>query len=317
MKILRHLTCLIITLLLFSCSPPKQTPLRIGANTWPGYEPLFLARDLDIFDHDTLRVLRLTSATEVIQAIRNGTLEGAALTLDETLSLIADGINVKVILVFDYSNGGDVLLAKPGIKTLEDLKGKQIAVENTAVGAILLHSALDEAGLKPEEVEIIHHPVDEHAAVFSQYDAVVTFEPARTLILKQGARQLFHSGQIPGRIIDVLVMRSEVIETRPEALHQLVNGYFAGLKQLTSNPEEAISLITDIPPGVATEIREAYEDLDMKDLSENWNLLEGNPSTLTLKASSLQSFMMEKGLVKKAAELEEFTDARFLPEAAK
>ena len=65
------------------------------------------------------------SASDIMHAMRNDVLEGAALTLDETLSLIDDGIDLKVILVMDISNGADVLLAKPEIQSIADLRGEK------------------------------------------------------------------------------------------------------------------------------------------------------------------------------------------------
>lgn len=124
-----------MALLLLSCGPAPEPLLRIGTNTWPGYEPLYLARSLGYYEGSPITLVELTSASEVIHALRSGTLEGAALTLDEVLTLLDDGFDLKVVLVMDFSNGGDVLLAKPGIDSTADLRGKRIAVEYTAVGA--------------------------------------------------------------------------------------------------------------------------------------------------------------------------------------
>ena len=64
-----------------------------------------------------------------------------------------DGYQLKVILVMDFSNGDDVLLSKPDITSLTQVRGKNIVVEYTAVDAILLNGALNAAELNVRE----HH----------------------------------------------------------------------------------------------------------------------------------------------------------------
>ena len=129
---------LVLALTLSACSQTPEPPLRIATNIWPGYEPLYLARSLGYYEKTPIRLVEMTSASETIQAIRNNIIEGAALTLDEVLVLLADDFDLHVILVMDFSHGGDVLLAKPSIETLDELRGKKVAVETSAVGAILL-----------------------------------------------------------------------------------------------------------------------------------------------------------------------------------
>lgn len=148
--------CLAVVLLLSACTrPATESPLRIGTNNWPGYEPLYLARDLGHYKGTPIKLVELPSTSEVMHALRNRTLEGAALTLDETLTLLDSGFHLKIILVMDFSDGGDVLLAKPEIASLSALRGKRVAVEYTAVGAIILDAALNAAGLSASDITIV------------------------------------------------------------------------------------------------------------------------------------------------------------------
>ena len=138
-----------------SCSIKPEPPLRIGINLWPGYEFLHVASVLDLYEENSINIVELSNATTVMQMLRNDQLEGAALTLDEALTLIDEGLDLKIILVTDISNGGDALLVKPEIETLQFLKDKSIAVENTAVGAIMLYSILKQANLKLSDIDVI------------------------------------------------------------------------------------------------------------------------------------------------------------------
>lgn len=193
-----------------SCRPNPEKRLKIGTNIWPGYEILYLARDLGYLDGLPVDLVEMTSASEVINAMRNGTINGAGLTLDETITLLDEGVPLKVILLLDASFGADALLAKPTFQDIEQLRGKRIAIENTAVGAILLNNALESAGMNLNDITIVPCTADRHPVCFDDVDAVVTFEPSLSKIRKKGAIELFSSKDIPGTILDILVVSEDV-----------------------------------------------------------------------------------------------------------
>lgn len=305
--------CLTLALFLSACNPAPGPPLRIGTNVWAGYEPLYLARSLGYYEGSRIKLVELTSASEVIHALRSGSLEGAALTLDEVLNLVDEGLDLKVILVMDFSDGADVLLAKPGIDSLADLRDKRVAVEYAAVGAILLDSALDAAGLTASDIEIVACTVDEHLECFPSVDAIVTFEPVKTKLLRQGARLLFDSSQIPGRIMDVLVVLAATTKTHSHSLELLLDGYFRARKYLDAHPEDALKRIALRQGLSSATVLSAYDGLTLPGLEENQALLEGNPAPLQRSADKLAGYMLEKKLLRHPLKVDDLTDGHFLP----
>ncbi|WP_083700414.1 ABC transporter substrate-binding protein [Shewanella sp. UCD-KL12] len=282
---------------LTACQPTDEPPLRIASNTWPGYEPLYLARSLGYYDDTQVNLVEMTSASEVIHALRNHTIEGAALTLDEVLTVMEDDYQLKVILIMDFSNGGDVLLSKPEITSLSQLKGKNIAVEYTAVGAILLNGALNAANLSAKDVTITACAFDEHQQCYSQADAVVTFEPNRTNILSLGGNQLFDSSQIPGRIIDVLVVHSSAIDSHPKSIHELIVGYFKAIDYFNKKPQAAAEQMKARLGLSPAEVIDSYKGLHLPSLHENVEMLSGKTPKLEKIAAELSSFMYQRKLL--------------------
>jgi ABC-type nitrate/sulfonate/bicarbonate transport system substrate-binding protein len=188
----------------FPAAPHEDSvPFRIAANIWPGYEPLHLAAKLGYFAPLPVTVHEMPSSSASLHAFRNRTVDAAALTLDETLLLAQDGIDLRIILILDVSNGADVLMARPEITQPADLRGRRIGVENTALGAYVLSRALEQAGLLPTEVQVVSLTVDRHEEAYltGEVDAVVTFEPVRTKLLDRGARILFDSRRLPDEIL--------------------------------------------------------------------------------------------------------------------
>ncbi len=306
--------CVAGVFILSACGPKPESALRIGTNNWPGYEPLYLARSLGEYEESSVRLIEFSNASEVIHALRSKTLEGAALTLDEALTVVEDEFDLRIILVMDYSNGGDALVAKPEISSLAELRGKRIAVEYTAVGAILLNAALDSVGMHVSDVEIIACMLDEHIKCYSSVDAVVTFEPVKTMLMNQGARLLFDSSQIPGRIIDVLVVHADTIRTHPNALRRLLIGYVNALEYLRTHPDDAAKRMVvrlGLSPG---EVIASYDYISLPGLAANHRLFTGNPVPLQTTVDELLQFMLENNLISRSVATKDLLDGSFLPD---
>ena len=304
-----------LALLLAACGEPPADPLRVGSNVWPGYEPLYLARELGAYDRAAVHLVELPSATQVMHQLRSGNLEAGCLTLDEAIGQIARGLDLQVVLVMDFSSGADVLLARPPIETLAQLRGKRIGVEQTGTGAILLDGALRAAGLEPGEVKLEYLPVDQHEQAWRDHrvDAVVTFEPVMSRLLADGARILFDSSRIPGRIVDVLVVTRRAAITRGPELRQLLAGYFRAREVMRSDPERANRLMAPRLRVSPDAVPALFEGIVLPDLAANRRLLGGRPAPLEHTAQELARLMAANRLLTVVPDLAGLTRDDFLP----
>ena len=296
-------------LALQGCAPPSAPPpLRVGTNLWVGYEPLYLARSLGHYSQTPIQMVEFTSTTEVMRALRAGEIEAAGLTLDEAIYLVAEGLDLRVVMVFDYSSGGDALMTRPDITSLEGLRNKRVGVENSAVGALMLQAVLEAGRLGLEDVSIQTLTANEQVAAYQngRVDAVITFEPNMARLRTLGAHNLFNSRAIPGRIMDVLVVRTEAMASRREPITSLIKGYFTALGHLHAQPQDAhLRMSARLGDNVAAQL----DGIHQPDLSENKAIL----SQLDDKARQLASFMLTKGLLPKKAEAQGLADPSYLP----
>lgn len=288
--------------------------LRIGSSQWPGYEPLYLARDKGLLPSDSVKLLELPSASEVIQYLRMGSLDGGMLTLDEMISLRAEGIPLTVVLVMDISDGADTILGQPGIDGLTKIKGRRIGVEITAVGAVMLESVLQEAGLSQQDVDLVNLPVDQHFRAFQdhQVDVLITYEPTRSRLLAEGAVELFNSGQILGRIVDVLAIRDDAMEHHRDHIAQLIDGYFAARKMMDADTRQAYARMA---PRLQTDLetlKTMFAGLQLPDPLENLAWL-GGASLLSNEAQKLAALMAEWNLIETQPDLTHLATAEFIP----
>jgi NitT/TauT family transport system substrate-binding protein len=299
-----------------ACStPPPLT--RIGGILWIGYEPLFLAREMGLFDDGMVRLVEMPSNTANMMSLVTGDLEAATLTLDEYLLAREGGLDLRAILVFDDSAGADVIMCRPGINHLADLKGKRIGVEETAAGALMLAKTLETAKLSPADVIKKRITGDRHvrAYVTGEVDALVTWEPFATQLQAQGAHRLFDSAHFPGLIVDVLVARADALERSPDTFRYLLAGYFRALDYLHASPNDAIARMAPRLGVTPDEVRAAQRGIRYMDLAANRGWLDGSRPELAPAADHVGRIMIANGLLRGAPVLQGLADPRFLPQS--
>ncbi|MDT8447710.1 MAG: ABC transporter substrate-binding protein [bacterium] len=297
--------------------PEQRNALLIGANPWPGYEPLFLARDQGHFKPDQVSLVEYPSATLVIKALRNGAINGAALTLDEVMQLRETAVPIQLVALLDYSNGGDAILARPQYPDLSSLKGRNIGFENSALGGFFFSRALDLMGLKQEDFRMVPMQVDEHAQAYSEakVDAVVTFDPHRTHLIQLGAKEIFNSSQIPGEIVDVLAVRQSFIKEHPEQVQALVDGWFEGLRYLREQREPAMAAIAQRLSLSKPATEAAYRGIEFPSRSESLSAFSGQPSEFESRAQRLFDYMRHHNLLSRPVDLSGLVETRFIKNA--
>jgi NitT/TauT family transport system substrate-binding protein len=295
-----------------------ETPLLLGTNLWLGYEPLFLARDLGHFDEHSVRLVECASSSQVIRQFRDNTIQAAALTIDEVLLLRERGLDLRVVLVMDISQGGDAILARGDVQDLADLRGRKVGVENSALGAFVLTRALQKVNLSVQDVTIVSVEADEHERAFlsQEIDAVVTFEPVRSRLLAAGAIQLFDSTEMPNEIVDVLVVRADALERHQSHLITVLRGWFKALEYLEQNPDEALRSVSLRIKLTPEQIKQSQKGLHAPDLQENLSLLGGQPSPLEENARRLSTVMVNNALLGKAVVLSDCISAEPLREVS-
>ena len=222
--------------------------ITIGYTLWPGYLGLYLARDKGYFIEAGLDVdLKLyPGLIEPSKAYVDGEIQGKAnLTLDAADEAYR-GLDHKVIIAVDHSNGSDGIIAGPLIKTIREIKGKKVAFEKGTLEEFFLSYALEQNGMTFKDIV----PIDldsEKAAIAltkNQVDVAVTYEPFMTSSLKKvSGNKIYSSADAPGLISDILTFRTDFIDKNPQTINTIVGAYFKAINFWKSNPAEANVLI--------------------------------------------------------------------------
>lgn len=305
---------LFVFLTIFFCSVSYSHTLRVGSTLWPGYEPLYLANEINAYQHD-IRMIHYPSTSDVMRAFKNKALEAAALTLDEVVMLSEFNIPVDIILVLDISEGADVIMGRPELKDIQGLIGKKVAVESTAVGAYTLSRALAIHEIDFSKVDLMYSEQNNHIDNYKKglVDAVVTYEPVRTKLLHLGAIELFSSKEIPGEIIDVLVVHRDVLKSHEDELYDIAQGWFKALDYLKTDTIKAHQFIASRMKIPTKNVQESYYGLTLPSKEKNKEFLSGDPSSLDKSLTLLSNHMFKLNLVDSKNTDNVSSNAAFLP----
>lgn len=307
--IIRLLVLMLCLSLLTSCEDSDAT-FKVGINRWLGYEPLYLGKKLDYLPG--IDIVRLSSALDVMRALRNGNLQAAGLTLDEALTLIQEGIELNIVMVFDYSNGADVVLARPTIKTLSDVAGKRIGVELNAVGSLMLRSMLAKANLSVKDVKIAAMPITQlkDAVSAGQIDVAVTYQPFSDDLLALGMKPIFSSADIPGEIMDVLAIRKDALHLQ-DKVNVLMEGYFRTRQYLDDNADDGRRRMAGDLGTTVEDIVSYLTCIHLLTREENQKMMQ-QPDGLKKMARHLSEVMNDMGLLKRKLNVDSVIDARWI-----
>jgi len=186
-------------------------PLKVAYSDWPGWTAFAIAAEKGWFKDAGVDVeLLWFEYGPSMEAFTAGKVDAVMVTNGDALVTGAGGAKNVMILVTDYSNGNDMVVAKPGIKSLKDLKGKKIGVEVGFVDHLLLLNGLKKAGLQESDVELVPTPTNQAPQVLAsgQVDAVAAWQPNSGAALKAvaGSKAVYTSADEPGLIYDMVVV---------------------------------------------------------------------------------------------------------------
>src|SRR5512139_2402816 len=195
------------------CSVPAYAaqPLTVGYSDWPGWVAWQVAIDKGWLKEAGVDVnFQWFDYSASMDAFAAGKIDAVTMTNGDTLVTGSGGGKGVMILLTDYSNGNDMIVAKPGIKSLHDLKGKKVAVEPGLVEHLLLLNGLKKVGMKESDVTLVNAKTNEMPQVLASGDvaAIGAWQPIAGQAMKAvpGSRPVYTSANEPGLIYDVLAV---------------------------------------------------------------------------------------------------------------
>lgn len=212
----------LLMLLSLGSTCESEPKIRLGINPWPGYELLWLASKLNLYEKHGLdvEIFEYTSLVDAQTAMSRGQINVLCSTLIEVfLVSLPSGDKPIPILVTDYSNGADVMMAhKKKIEKVTDLEGKRVALEAGSLGEYIFTRALQIHHLNPKKIDLIQMDQTKMADALANglIDAAVTYPPISTqLMRKDDYHVIFSSADIPHEVIDTVSITPKLLKSHP------------------------------------------------------------------------------------------------------
>lgn len=280
---------------LTACGPPR--PLRIMLHDWPGYAFLRLARQQGHLADAPVELLEEGSMSDSLAALEAGTVDGAALTLDNVIYLRSRGVDLVVVLLFNVSSGGDALLAPPSLSSLADLRGARVGAEDSALSAVMLNCALRAAGLERDAIEVVHFTGNALSAwKAGGLDAILAYQPSVQALRREGLQVIFDSRQTPFLIVDVLAVRRDALPAMASGLRTLIRAHFAVQQRWREDPLNTNFALASLLGVDVQHVHEVFRGLNIPDVRYNRQYLTAPALELAEAARTLCDIMREEGV---------------------
>lgn len=206
-------------------------PLKIGYSDWPGFTLFEVAKQKGWFKDAGVEVdLVWFDYLPSLDAFAAGKIDGVTCVATDALVNGANGAKSKFIALLDYSDGSDMIIGKPGVNSVKELKGQRVGLEVTLVEHLLLLEALKQNGMSQSDVELINTPTNETPQTLAsgKVAAVGAWYPVSGQALKQvaGSKAIFTSADAKGLIYDVLAVSPTSLAKRKDDWAKVVGVFY-------------------------------------------------------------------------------------------
>ncbi|MEM9437603.1 MAG: putative urea ABC transporter substrate-binding protein [Pseudomonadota bacterium] len=319
MKKLVTTTALALTLAT-SALAQEKTEFKVAWSIYVGWMPWGYLEDSGIMDKWAdkygidVEIVQINDYVESIIQYTEGEFDGVSATNMDTLSIPAGGgVDTTALIVGDFSNGNDAVIVK-GDGELADLEGKPVNLVELSVSHYLLARALDSVDLRESQLEAVINTSDaDMIAAFATPDveAVVTWNPLVSTILEDpNAKKLFDSSDIPGEIIDLMVVNTETLTANPDFGKALVGAWYEVMGLMAAGDEGVLTALaeasgTDLA-GYKAQLASTemfYDPADAVTFTESPAL----PETMV----SVAEFLFDKGILGEGAPSADFVGVEY------
>ncbi|MEO0521761.1 MAG: putative urea ABC transporter substrate-binding protein [Pseudomonadota bacterium] len=323
MQVLRHVAAGAAALLISTASvatAQEKTEFRVAWSIYVGWMPWGYLEDSGIMDKWAdkygidVEIVQINDYVESINQYTAGAFDGVSATNMDTLSIPAGGgVDTTALIVGDFSNGNDAVIVK-GDGDLASLAGKPVNLVELSVSHYLLARALDSVGMKEADLASVINTSDaDMIAAFATPDveAVVTWNPLVSSILEDPkASKLFDSSDIPGEIIDLMVVNTETLKANPDFGKAMAGAWYEVMGLMAAGDEAVLTAMaeasgTDLA-GYKAQLSSTemfYDAADAVAFTQSAEL----PATMV----NVAEFLFEKGILGEGAPSADFVGVEY------
>ncbi|MCP1673072.1 NitT/TauT family transport system substrate-binding protein [Natronocella acetinitrilica] len=263
-----------------------------------------------------IEVVQINDYIESINLYTAGSFDGVTATNMDALTIpAASGVDTTALIVGDFSDGNDGVVLK-GTDNLEDIAGKRVHLVELSVSHYLLARALESVGMTERDIRVVNTSDADIVAAFTSSDveAIVTWNPQLGEVRRMPeAEVVFDSSQIPGEIMDLLVVNSDVLEANPDFGKALAGAWYEIMSIMSGDDEAGEAARADMGEAAGTDLAGYEAQLASTtmfyDPAEAVDFVESELPAETME--NVRQFAFEHGLLGENAPSPDFVGIQF------
>jgi NitT/TauT family transport system substrate-binding protein len=303
---IQKLSILIIAVVLLigaaSCNFGGKTSERrkvtIGMVTFPGYAPLYLAKEKNLYPDVDVTLVRIESIGDLRAAMNAGRIDMYAATYDIFQNMQGSAPPGIAFIAIDESHGADGVVVKEGINSMADLKGKIVGAEPGFPPYFILQYLLNKENMTLKDVNFKDLPSQDAGNAFAagKLDAAGTYEPylTKSAEIRKGAKILISSVDTEYLIVDFLFASDQLGKEHPEALRNVAKGWFAALDYYKQHEEESIGIMANAFGVSHNEMKDFKTGVSWLNLDDNKKLFDKSQPNNAFETFSLVGDILAK-----------------------
>lgn len=215
----------------------SDATINLSLDEWSGWKSIIDSAALGYYDAEGIdvNINVINDATQSSNALIKGDLNAAGYTINRTAFLSNKfseaGVDIVMPFITNYSNGGDGIIAKSSIQSVEDLVGAKIGVPEFSEAQTLVVWMVNQSDLSQEEKDsiidnlILFATADDTAKAFfsGQIDVAATWEPYLSQAQDMtDAHVLFSTASSSSLVMDGIVFRKDFVEAHPDVVEKFI-----------------------------------------------------------------------------------------------
>ena len=255
---------LFVCLALFSIPSHAQDSFKVCWSIYAGWMPWDYGAKSGIVkkwaDKYKIKidVVQINDYVESINQYTAGKYDGCTMTNMDALTIpAAGGVDSTALIVGDFSNGNDGIVLK-GKTGLKDIKGQKVNLVQLSVSHYLLARGLSTVGLSEKDITVVNTSDADMVAVYGSKDvtAVTTWNPLLSEVMAMPhSHKVFDSSQIPGEIIDLMVVNTDTLKKNPNFGKALTGAWYEIMSSMRGTSTQAVAARTDMAKASGTDLK--------------------------------------------------------------
>lgn len=253
---IKKLSFLLLSIfLLTSCSIQEEKKLKISTTTWIGYTPLYYAKEKGWLEPLNIKLLNVVSLSENMYLYKSGNSDAYVGTQYEYSVLKKD--NLIPIIMFDKSNGGDIVMSNYPVADLLKTDAKiDVYLEMDSINSIIFDDFIKQYNLTNKQFNYINR---DQAFISTLKNSeiptiIVTYIPYNISLEKEGFKQITSTKNNENIVvIDTMFTTRELFNENKNKFIELKKIIDKSVENLKQNPKEFFETIKAYLPDTTFE----------------------------------------------------------------